>query len=245
MEMSEPVDPSKVFSKLSQLGEPQKQSGSVMVRGTQRKNEPSIAFVDDRTIVFALDEKLDRLLTAAAVDSRLARLLASYDGKAHAFAVIDLEAVREPLAMLKPMAAQAPPQFQEFFKLPDLLTAIELKLAITGSTTAELVLHAHDEPSAAEAERLVNHALQIAREMALASIARNRCGPELRATTSHRPLAPPHFREGGPSLGPTRDRTRVTITASVDSGYAGVAILPALLLPAINTAPEAAAAINQ
>ncbi len=190
--------------------------------------------------MFALDEKLDRLLTGAAVDSRVARLLASYDGKSHAFAVIDLEAVRELLAMLKPMAAQVPPQFQEFFKLPDLLTAIELKLAITASTTAELVLHARDEPSAAEAERLVNKALLMAREMALASMAENMRGPdqELQQATARwlRRISEKVVK----SLTPTRDRNRVTITASVDSGYAGLAIMPALLLPAINAARQAA-----
>ncbi len=98
-----------------------------------------------------------------------------------------------------------PPQFQEFFKLPDLLTAIELKLAITGSTTAELVLHARDEPSAAEAERLVNHALQIAREMALASMAETCAG---RIKSYNKP--PPAGSAAFPRRSSSRSRRRET-----------------------------------
>jgi hypothetical protein len=240
IEMAEPVDPAKAFPRLAHLGETQKINGGVIVRRAKRPAEPSIAFVDDRTIVFAVDEKLDRILAAKPADTRVARRLASFDGKSHLFAVVDLDAVREPLGMLKAAAAQAPPQLQEFFKIPDLLTAIELKLTLSGSTQAQLVLYGRDEQAAAETERLVNRGLQMTREMALASMAQNMRGPdpELQQATVQwlRRLSEKIVK----SLTPTRDRNRVTINASIDSGYAGVGVLVSLLLPAVNAARAAA-----
>jgi hypothetical protein len=240
IEMSDSVDPAKAFPQMAQLGEPQQVNGGVVIRRAKRPNEASIAFIDDRTIVFAVDEKLDRILAAKPADTRVARRLASFDGKSHLFAVVDLEAIREPLGMLKAAAAQAPPQFQEFFKIPDLLTAIELKLTLAGSTQAQLVLYGRDEQSAAETERLVNRGLQMAREMALASMAQNMRGPdpELQQATVQwlRRLSEKIVK----SLTPTRDRNRVTINASMDSGYAGVGVLVSLLLPAVNAARAAA-----
>ncbi len=126
---------------------------------------------DDKTIVIGTAPLMAKMLTVKEADSPLIRLLKTVDISSHVTAAFSVEAVRPIMKQAVAAAPPVPPPLQGFLKLPDLLSAILLRVNAGERFQASFTLRGQDEASAKEVERLANQGLAMARQMVMAQIA--------------------------------------------------------------------------
>ncbi|HKD35477.1 MAG TPA: DUF1559 domain-containing protein, partial [Pirellulales bacterium] len=124
--------------------------------------------------------------------------------------------------------------------LPDLVSAILLRVNVGEKFTARLTLRAVDEPAGQETERIVNQGLVLARQVILMQITMQ----QLASTDS---VEQAMMRYGSriinkvfDQLKPARSGQNVTLSVESSSGFAALPILAGLLLPAVQSARQAA-----
>jgi hypothetical protein len=88
---------------------------------------------DDKTIVIGMAPLVGKMLTVKEADSPLISLLKTVDVASHVTAVFSVEAVRPIMKQAVAAAPPVPPPFQGFLKLPDLLSAILLRVNVGGN----------------------------------------------------------------------------------------------------------------
>ena len=237
LRLSEPYSAASVTSKIG--------SGGTEIDVDGRKvNElpggPSFCFPDDRTIIFGWPGMMKQMLSAKDVDSPLLTLLKPMDVSAELTAVFSVDSVRDMAHQALAHAPPVPPQFQGFLKLPDLLSAVLLKVNIGQKFKASFTLRARDEAAGEEVETLVNRGLEMGRQAALAQL----------ASMPHRGDDP--VEEAGMKymtritdkifalVKPVRSGQNVSVSFESGSSVATVGLLVALLLPAVQAAREAA-----
>ncbi len=203
---------------------------------------PSFYMPDDQTLIMATDAVLKRMLAnhKTPVKGPLTQLMTKTSVSADAVLVAVLEPVRP---MLNGVLAQAPlpPQLADLKQLPKLIDAAKFDLSITGSPQASFVVLSPDEATARQLEQLINQMLDLGRQMAMASIATEMNGddPVQQASAQYAKrmldnmitLVRPH-REGR--------KLKVSQQGNVAGQTATVGVLVALLLPAVQSAREAA-----
>ena len=123
---------------------------------------------DDKTIVIGMAPLMAKMLAVKKVDSPLIKLLKTVDVSSQVTAVFSVDAVRPIMKQAVAAAPPVPPPFQGFLKLPDLLSAILLRVNVGERFQASFTLRGQDEASAEEVERLVNQGLAMARQMVMA-----------------------------------------------------------------------------
>jgi hypothetical protein len=126
---------------------------------------------DDKTIVIGMAPLVAKMLAVKEADSPLISLLKTVDVSSHLTAVFSVDAVRPVMKRAVAAAPPVPPPFQGFLKLPDLISAILLRVNVGERFQASFTLRGQDEASAEEVERLGNQALAMARQMVMAQIA--------------------------------------------------------------------------
>jgi Protein of unknown function (DUF1559) len=126
---------------------------------------------DDKTIVVGTAPLMQKMLTAKDADSPLIGLLKKVDVSSHLTAVFSIDAVRPLMKQATAAAPSVPPPFQDFLKLPDLLSAILVKVNVGERFKASLTLRGRDDAAAEEVEKLVNQGLAIGRQAVMAQIA--------------------------------------------------------------------------
>jgi hypothetical protein len=126
---------------------------------------------DDKTIVIGTAPLMAKMLAVKEADSPLISLLKTVDVSSHVTAVFSVDAVRPIMKQAVAAAPPVPPPLQGFLKLPDLLSAILLRVNIGERFEASFTLRGQDEASAAEVERLANQGLAMARQVVMAQIA--------------------------------------------------------------------------
>ncbi|MEX2141125.1 MAG: DUF1559 domain-containing protein [Pirellulales bacterium] len=234
---SEPFDPQQVLAPIRA----QAKEGAVAGKSYWTDPRANMAFhmPDNRTIVVAPEAVLKQLLSAqGAADSPLARRLQKTAWSADAVAILSIDSVREQINALLAQVPPLPPPFQEFTKIPDLTSAVEVRVELGGKPDFELTFHARNN-QAAELERLLLTALAVGKEAVLAQVTRELKGddPVEQATAQYMRRVVDHFAS---VLKPVRTDDRVAISLHSGGGAATIGVLVALLLPAIQAAREAA-----
>jgi hypothetical protein len=206
----------------------------------ERPGGPSFCFPDDRTIILGTPGIMRQMLSAKDAESPLLTLLKPMDVSAELTAVFSVDSVRDMVHQALAHAPPVPPQFQGFVKLPDLLSAVLLKVNIGQKFKASFTLRARDEAAGEEVETLVNRGLEMGRQAALAQL----------ASMPHRGDDP--VEEAGMKymtritdkifalVKPVRSGQNVSVSFESGSSVATVGLLVALLLPAVQAAREAA-----
>ena len=204
------------------------------------RGQLSFCFPDDRTIVLGELPMLKQMLSAKEVDSPLVNLLKTLDVSAEVTGALSVEALRDLWHQALAHAPPLPPQFQGFLKLPDLLSAVLLRVRIDTKFRGELTLRARNAAAAEEVETLVNQGLAMGRQLLLAQIANMpRHGDDPVKEAGAHYLTRITNKVFG-LVKPVRNGTDVSVSGETGASAATVGILIGLLLPAINAAREAA-----
>jgi type II secretory pathway pseudopilin PulG len=159
-------------------------------------------------------------------------------------AVFSIDAVRPIMKQAMAGAPPVPLPFQDFLKLPDLLSAIVLRVNVGEKFRANLTLQATDEAAGQQTERIVNQGLAMVRQLILGQVA-------ARPAVSSDPVE----QAGGKymtrivnkmfdQLKPARTGQNVTLAVESNSSIATVGILAGLLLPAVQATRGAARRIQ-
>lgn len=202
---------------------------------------PSLLYLDSKTLIIAPESTLAQMLESngkeGALQKRLAAIPANYDLSA----VLLFDSLR-PLVKSELDNVPLPPVFSAFKALPDHVSAIEVQFGMTGNV--RLMAQSPNADSAAELQRLLGQALEIARGAILQQAAQLAASedPVEKATAKYSERMLTSMMK---MVEPKRDGDRVTITMSNESGAtlmgpATMGVGVALLLPAVQAAREAA-----
>jgi hypothetical protein len=238
LRFSEPYSTASVVSKLR--GREVDIDGKTAIQLPQ-PDAPLIFSPDDRTMLLATRPMLKQMLAGKEADSPLLTLLKQMDVSAELTAVFSVDSVRDMAHQALAHAPPVPPQFQDFLKLPDLLSAVLLKVNIGAKFKTSFTLRARDDAAGAEVETLVKRGLEMGRQAALAQIAnmpnRGDDPVEEAAMKYMTRITDKIFALVKPV------RTGQDVSVNFEGSRSSVAtsgILVALLLPAIQAAREAA-----
>jgi len=204
----------------------------------------SLYAVDDRTLLMAHDELLRRMLSGESDATKgLAGKLLSESGSVNdVAAVLAVEPLR-PLVAGQIAMAPLPPAFESVRKIPELLSAVEATVSLSGGMRMALVLHAEDEAAAEELETIIVGLLDTAQRMIHAqmtqAVGTQGDDPVQQAAMQYVQRINKRFME---AMKPKRDGSRLEFATEGQSEaqIATIGILIALLLPAIQAAREAA-----
>jgi hypothetical protein len=197
-------------------------------------------FPDDKTLVGGTEGMLRKMLAVEKADSPLIGLLKSVDVSGQLTAVFSIDAVRPIMQRAIASAPPVPPPFRDLTKLPDLLSAIILRVNGGASFKLSLALRARDDDSAVEAEKIVNEVQTFGRQVILAELA---AIPQ-RGDDPVQAAGVAYLRRVIDKISalfkPVRNGSDVTITVESGLSVAAVPVLIALLLPAVQAARAAA-----
>ncbi len=210
-----------------------------LIRAGSNARLPSVYFPDERTLVLAPEPMLKKMIAAKDVDSPLVKLLKAVDVSNHLTFVGSVDAVRDLAKQAVAAAPPLPPQFQDFLKLPDLVSAVLIRVNIGGGGKISATLRGTDDAAAAEIERIVNQGLTIGRQMVLAQMAAMPRGndPVQDASAKYVSRVTGKFFD---LLKPVRHGANVTVASESNSSVAVIGVLISLLLPAVQSARSAA-----
>ena len=198
-------------------------------------------FPDDKTLVGGTEGMLKKMLAVEKADSPLLGLLKTVDVAGCATAAFSIDAVRPIMKQAIAAAPPVPAPFQNVLKVPDLLSAIILKVNATERFRASLTLRATDDDAAVAIEAIINGVLAFGRQMTLSQIATmpsrgddpiEQAGTKYFARVTNKMFD---------LIKPVRTGRDVDITLETNvGGPATVGMLIALLLPAVQAARAAA-----
>jgi prepilin-type processing-associated H-X9-DG protein len=240
LRFTEPYSKSALLAKLAH-GATEVEVGGKTILEVSDSASPSFFLPDAKTLLIAPEPMLRQMIAAKEVDSPLTKLLAVTDFSSTATAVLSVDAihdlVEEALAKLP-----LPPAFQGFTKLPDQLSGIFFRVDLSGGNiTLDLTLRAHDEASAADVEKTVQQGLDMARQMIQANMSRGVPGfadDPVRAAMGR--YMSRMTNRSFDKLKPARHGTDVSIREVSEGGVLVVGACAGLLLPAVNSARNAA-----
>lgn len=203
---------------------------------------PSIYRPDEYTLIVAGDDFLPRLLSnhASPEKGRVTKVLGRMKELPDATVLLFVEPLRPLLAM--PLAmAPLPPPLADVKRIPELLTSVGAKVNLRGGPSLTLMLRANDEDAAVELEKIIDQALDMARQSMAAEIAKQ----ESSSDPVEQAFAKYSKRIGEKMLEyfrPVRKGEKLTLTTDAGDNpqMATIGILVALLLPAVQAAREAA-----
>ncbi|MEX0641937.1 MAG: DUF1559 domain-containing protein, partial [Pirellulales bacterium] len=216
--------------------------------------KPSLYAPDSMTLVAAPDATLRQLVEAKdqpKSGSVIDRVHAAPAGS-DLFAAVDVAAIRPVMAMGLMAAAQkmplgAPPEVQQLFEAPNLISAAELTINLSGNGSTSLVVHANDEASAERLEQLVDSEMKLYQSQMKGQMAAQATGDDPVAQAMSRYMERMSSRQME-AFHPTREGAQLTFFKSDSTNsqqqqltqVAIIGILVALLLPAVQAAREAA-----
>ncbi len=214
--------------------------GKTFVRLKGRSNsEPLFYFPDDRTLIFAMPDMITQMISGKESESPLVSLLRKSDLSSDLTAVVSVEMIRGPVKQMMGRLPPLPPPFQDYFKLPDLLSAIVLRVDVGEKFRASLNLRARDEAAGEEVEQMINGSLEFAKQMLrsqMATMPRRGNDPVAEATKKYAErLSDKVFSV----VKPVRKGQNVVISVETGTSIATIGMLTALLLPAMQAARSA------
>lgn len=194
--------------------------------------------VDDHTLIVAMQPMLEKML-GEKKGSPLRTLLAKASLKNDLTVVAALDPMRELIDHARQQVGEVPPPFQPLLKIPDHVELAQFTLNLQGGAAARLTFVSQDEAGAKELVRLLDMARAFGKQAALMQIASQPASddPVEKAMQQYmRRLT--EFQAD--QLKPMQDGKRVEFGFRSDTGVATTGVMVALLLPALQTAREAA-----
>jgi hypothetical protein len=201
---------------------------------------PTILFYDDKTIFFAPEPMLKKVLKPATGVSPLAAKLRAMPSKSHAYAVVLVPPVREMVVEGLAMAPPLPPPLEALKELPNLVDQVEAHLLIGASGGFRVSLTAADKANATKVQSTLVGAMDFGKEMLLAQARQGDPGDPLAAASAqYAQRISDHYQK---LLKPQVNDKQVSLELknAMDSQVATMGIGVALLLPAVQSAREAA-----
>lgn len=215
-------------------GRPYLQSDSPMA--------PGLFMPDDRTLIVATDGLLKKILANRAnpQPGPLSQLLAKTDTSADLLAVGILEPVR-PMVQAQLDVVPLPPPFADVKRLPQLIDAVKIDLNVSLTQSASLAILSPTEATAQELEKLLQELMKLGQQMALAQIRSESAGDDP-VQQAGQQYAERVTRRMFEMFRPQRTgrMLRIAQEGSGTTQTATIGILVALLLPAVQSAREAA-----
>lgn len=201
---------------------------------------PCLYMPDDRTLLVAQRPMLEKMVSQRSPSGPLVELLREADNSHDALTLISVDAVRELLREALKEAPPVPPPFAQFLELPELISAIEVQVDLGAAFRLKLALHARDTQSAKDVERLINQAMELGKQAALASLEGEMGDSDDAVQQALAQYARRMIQLGFDSIQPVRQRDQVSVTVENQMTTATAGIAVALLLPAVQAAREAA-----
>jgi hypothetical protein len=203
----------------------------------------SLMRADPRTILIAHDDLLGRMLANVAnpQPGPAAKLLSQMSGSPDAAAVVALDPVR-PLLKAELQKAPVPPAFAGFLTIPDLIVSAEAQLSLLGNGGGSLVLRARDEEAAKQLEAMLNALLDMGKmgvQIQAGQLAKSQ-DPVEQATAQYMQRTSGRMID---MFRPVREGDHLSLSGKGVSAQANIAttgVLVGLLLPAVQSAREAA-----
>jgi prepilin-type processing-associated H-X9-DG protein len=240
LRFSKPINKDKVFAR-QLAGAKAATSGGKSYRKAANPQDPSLYIADDLTLVLADEATLIRMMAATAVDSPLIRLLKSADASGDGLAVLAVDMVRD--RVMKEIAKETtelPPELKDLKRVPELVSTVEARVNIRPGLKNELVLKARDEKSAIELTKIADASLDYGRKQFLATIQASPGDPNDPVNLAMARYGKRLAEHYATALRPKREGDRLVLAADNPLGGAQVAVLSALVLPAVQAARAAA-----
>ena len=241
LRLSRPYKEDKILPLLMERTVDAELDGKAYRRG-KGPMDASIYMPDERTLILATDGILRKMVAnkSKPAEGPLGKLLGQQDTSQDFLAVLSVDPVRE-LATAQLASLPLPPQFAGVKKVPELLSAVEVKFNLTGNMEMSLVAHARDEQAAKELEQLVDEYIALAREKLRTEMTQQAASddPVERAMAQYMQRISKSMFE---AFRPVRkgDRLELSGGGQQNMQLATIGILVALLLPAVQAAREAA-----
>ena len=241
---AEPLPPSGLVPDLVQRTTKDELGG----RPYRRANHPmdlSLMRADDRTLLLAHDDLLHRMVANRSKPEAGAasRMLDRVAGRPSVFAMLAMDPLR-PLIAAELRKAVVPPMFSGFTRIPDLIVSIEAKIDLVGEQSMSLTLRARDEDAAKQLEAMINALLDMGTMMAREAIHQQKGRSKDPVEQAAAKYANRVLGRVADMVRPVRKGDSLTLAGrgfvQTQSSIATAGILAGLLLPAVNSAREAA-----
>jgi len=209
-------------------------------RGTERFG---IYLPDSRTVVLGSDELIRRTAKSGTLPEpgKVGQILRSMAPLPDVGVAVDFEPLRL-LVGAELANAPLPPQFAALHKIPRLVSSGEARLSLTGQRPFSLAVRANDEVAAKELETCIASLLDAAKVMIRAQMHNGGVeseDPVAQASMQYVRRISDRMLD---ALRPQRsgDTLRLELGAGKEAHLANASVLVALLLPAVQSAREAA-----
>jgi prepilin-type processing-associated H-X9-DG protein len=200
--------------------------------------QPSYCLIDERTILFSPESSLQAMLEAKQ-PSPLRELLTKATLKNDVTVMATLEPLRGVITQLQRQASQLPPPFQPLLKIPDHIQHAQLTLNARDGIAVRLALLSQDDANAKKLVQLLETARAFGKQAALMQLA-TQPKTEDAVELAGRQYMKRMIEAQSELLAPKIQGNRVELRYELDSGIATTGTMIAVLLPALQTAREAA-----
>ncbi|MBC8352592.1 MAG: DUF1559 domain-containing protein [Planctomycetes bacterium] len=212
---------------------------------SQNPMTPGFYMPDDKTLLIAPHHVINDMLASRQqpAASALIRLLAKADAKSDILAIVMLDPVRPMLnAVVAQGAGALPPPLQGVARLPDLIEAAKLDVRILDTPGASLALLSPDEEKATELVATLNNVIDVGQQMILQNVVSELDGedPIQVATAQYTQRITKQMLDAVRPVQSGRVARILYGQESDNMQVASIGVLVALLLPAVQSAREAA-----
>ena len=216
----------------------------VTVHGNHSPFEPVIAQLDDRTIAFANERFLVKMLNAQDAKSELLTLIKNELGNKHAAAFMVMEPVRGLIKQNLPPANQVPPMFRDLLKIPDLTESVVLSGDFEDEKPFQLRINATSPAAATDMKRIMLEGMETGKQFAMMQIADGLEGADPDARAAAMAYSERVYQYIKKHVEPETSQDGQSLVFSSDAQASGqiatIGVLVGMLLPAVQQVREAA-----
>ena len=215
----------------------QKQIGDYVLYSADSPAEPSYLVIDEVTVLVG-EEDFIQTMAKSNRNENLVKMMKSPAVNGNAFAFVDFTVAKPLLTQLaSQLPPMLPPQIRNLKELPELLIGAELGVKFNIDFDTSLKLHTREKGDAEKAQKIIQEALELGRQMMVGSMAAdlNSKDPVSQATREYAQRMSSWY---GENLSPQLSDASLSINLSNQESLGPVLI--GMLLPAAQSARAAA-----
>ncbi len=169
LHFAQPYPKAQMLAKLPKMTDAEESGHKFLKTSSPIPDEPSFYLPDDRTIVYAPEPLLRKMIVAKNVDSPLAKLVQKSDFSSHVTGLLAVEPAREALTKwLTAATAQWPAPLDQLRDLPTKIESVTLRANIGIKLDVDLTVHCPDPVAAENVDQVISQSLAKGRELILA-----------------------------------------------------------------------------